>query len=123
LFWLSGIIVGVLAVEMLLRLPVIKTAVSVLARSQDSLRVIRSNDIPEEQKQGLVLQNSWQAFKNTCLLALQILVLALVLGGLSWLLSRIFSIEGTLIHNSSFLISATVTSLVYVVLRKRFVRP
>ena len=120
--YLAGIIIGVTAVEVFLRLSIGRTAMNILAGSQDSLRVIRAADIPDEQKQRLLLKNSWRSFSKTCLLALQILILAVAMAGLFLLLARLFALDTSAAYQASFLISTTVASTVYALLRKRFVR-
>ncbi len=119
---MSAIIVGVLAVEILLRLSIIETARNVLAASQGSLRVIRSADIPDEEKQRFLLKNSWRSFSNTCMLALRLIIFAIGVVGIYWLCTKLFSLDNTLIYKTSFLVFTTTASIVYAIFRNRFVR-
>jgi hypothetical protein len=121
LTYVSAIIIGVIAVEILLRLSIITSARDVLAASQNSLRVIRSTVMNDEQKQQFLLQYSWRSFSNTCMLALQLIILAIGVAGTFWLLTKLFSLENTLIYETSFLIFTTITSIVYAILRNRYV--
>ena len=120
--YVSAIIVGVLAVEILLRLSIIETARNVLAASQGSLRVIRSADIPDEEKQRFLLKNSWRSFSNTCMLALRLIIFAIGVVGIYWLCTKLFSLDNTLIYKTSFLVFTTTASIVYAIFRNRFVR-
>lgn len=121
MIYVSSVILGVIAVEILLRLSILATARNVLAASQNSLRVIRSTYMPEEQKQRILLQYSWRSFSNTCVLALQLIILAIGIAGMFWVLAKLFSIKNTMIYDASFLTTTTIASVVYAILRKRFV--
>ncbi|MFW5870128.1 MAG: hypothetical protein ACOCVL_00540 [Candidatus Sumerlaeota bacterium] len=118
--YLAAVILGVIAVEVLLRLPLVATSRNVLAASRNSMRVMRSKRLPDEKKQQFLLQYSWRSFVNTCLLTVQLFVLGLVVAIVFWIETRVFSLETTLIYETSFLVVTTVASIFYVVVRKRF---
>lgn len=118
--YLAAAILGVIAVEVLLRLPIVATSRNVLAASRNSMRVMRSKRLPDEKKQQFLLQYSWRSFVNTCLLALQLSVLALMVAIVFWIETRIFSLETSLIYEAPFLIVTTIASLLYVFVRQRF---
>ena len=116
---LCAVILGITAVEMLLRLPILKSVRSVLSAAQNSVETIRSSEIPEAQKQQLLLKFAWSSFKNTCWLALQFIIWGALIAGLFWLLCRLFSLDLHLIYKPAFLAYATLASVVYGTLRKR----
>jgi len=121
LTYLIATILGLIAVEFFIRLSIIRPVWDVLTISKDSLRIIRSADIPDEEKQRTLLKNSWRSFLKTSLLAFKLLILTIVVICIYWLLFKIFSFEYVLIYKKSFWVTATAISIVYAILRNRFV--
>ncbi len=118
--FLSAIIVGAAAVEILLRLPALKYAQNILTEGQNALETIRSEGIPEQQKQRLLLGSAWTTFASTCCLAVQLLIWAVLTGLIFLLLSRLFDHESRVVSEPGFLAAATAAAAVYAIIRKRF---
>lgn len=116
--FLTAIILGVFAVELLLRLSLLKTTQKVMAAGQRSLEIVRSHDITEEAKPAFLLRCAGSSFLNTCLLALQLLVWGAALAAIFWVLSRILTHDSRVLYEPAFLLSATAASVVYALLRR-----
>lgn len=119
--YLSAFILGMVAVEIFLRLSIIGPAKDVLASSGNSLEIIQSSELPDEEKQRLLLKNSRETFISTSRLAIKLIILALGVVGVFWLMTILFSLEIGLIKEVSFLITTTISSIIYGVARNRFV--
>lgn len=120
--YLVAVILGVVAVELFLRLAMIKPAKDVMTTSQDSLKIIRAPDMSDDEKQSALLKNSGWIFFKTGMLALRIIILGLGVVGLFWIIARLFSLDFSLIYKISFLIAITIASIFYAIIRSRFVR-
>lgn len=118
--FVSAGILGLVAAELLLRLPVTHSLGKMAGAARKSFETVRSPEIPEEQKQRLLLRCAWDSFSGTCRLAVLLLSLAAGVAAAFWLLARLFAHEIQLIYDPVYLIVATITAIIYAILRKRF---
>jgi len=116
----SAGILGIVSAELLLRLPVADSLKKMAGVARKSLETVKSSEIPEDQKQRLLLGCAWDSFSGTCRLAVWLLSLAAGVATVFWLLARLFAHEPQLIYDPVYLIVATVTAIIYAILRKRF---
>ncbi len=118
--FIVALLLSVLAVEILFRIPLLTTARNVMAASRNSLRVIQSKRIPDEKKQKYILAYSGRSFVNTFLLAVELGVILLAVGGVFWVFAKLLKLDMGLIYDPAFLVAMTVFSVVYAIVRKRF---
>ena len=120
--YVSAFIIAIAAIELLNKLSIVTSVKHILEASRKSLHVVRSNEISEEEKQQLLLNNSWRIFSRTAILTFKIVGLFSGVIGLFWLLTILFSFQFTLIHDKWFILTSTVFAGVYALLRKHILR-
>ena len=123
--YVGCLLISVLAVEVLLRIPILPTVSSMHGTALRSLKVVTSKTISDHWKEKAVLAYSKAIAVATVKLALYFSAAIIVLWSAAYLLDKFADRQSsflTFLVSSAGLIATTGFSLAYVLLRPRLVK-
>ncbi len=114
-------VAALLAAELMCRLPVTRTAETVLRMAKQSLSVISSSSISDHFKERAILGYALIILKNTLLLGGYFVVVLVPIAAVTFIPGRFFVAVVPFMFSPEGLLYMTVVATVYFIVRRRIV--